>query len=76
MVVQKGGAGAVRVLLQTNGGKDSDVVVVGTTLGAKAHNFDSRIDKEAPKLQQRTPMFDKKKAFERVHAASEELGVQ
>ena len=74
--MQEGGAGAVRVLLQTNGGKDRDVVVVSTTLGTKTHNSDSRTDKEAPKLQQRTPMFDKKKAFERVHAASKELGLQ
>ena len=50
--------------------------VIGTTLGAKKNNADSRIDPEALELQQRTLMFDKKKTPEQLHAAAEELRLQ
>ena len=74
--MQEGGAGAVRVLLQTHGGQESHDGVIGTTLGAKKNNTDSRIDPEALELQQGALMFDKKKAPMQLHAAAEELRLQ
>ena len=69
IVVQEG---ALRVLLQTHGGsQEGHDGVIGTFLGAKTNNADSRTDPDALKLQQRTPMFDRKKTSKQLHAASE-----